>query len=331
MAAAERAVVAPSVERGASLVVTPTEFYTYPEPVVDLSRHDLIVLRSGERVAPWRERLAYTNHILATHGLDPLHGLGDWRNQEFELLHIYQVFLNRFYGEVVFTSVLPDGNPGYYSLLFNRRHGGEVGRDVVVLPLVLLGREPYIVCVRQHRPALLATRRDPWTTELPRCFAQTSGRVQSIGMHLTANLVRGKGESANAAAQLLARELSPLVLQKIVQFADLTVLATDVSSNTGVDTVAADHVLALGRFADGVTVETLRAIERADDGACVPKRKGMSYRFHPVRQVLIERAKTGIVDGFSFTALLLFQEQFRALEVGIEGFVATCVAAVDGA
>jgi hypothetical protein len=150
-------------------------------------------------------------------------------------------------------------------------------------------------------------------------------------MHLTANHVRGRGESANAAAQLLARELSPLVLQKIVQFADLTVLATDVSPNTGVDTVAADHVLALGRFADGVTVETLRAMERADDGACVPERKGMSFRFHPVRQVLIERAKTGIVDGFSSTALLLFQEQFRALEVGIEGFVAACVAAVDRA
>ncbi len=331
MAAAERAVDASPAEGSAPSVVTPTEFYTYPTPAVDETRRDLIVLRSGERVAPWRERLAHINHILAAHGLDPLYGLGNWRNQEFELLHIYQVFLNRFYGEVVFACVLPDGNPGYYSLLFNRRHGGKVGRDVVVLPLVLLGREPYIICVRQHRPALLATERDPWTTELPRCFAQTSGRVRSIGMHLTTNLVRGKGGTANAAAQLLARELSPLVLQKIIQFADLTVLATDVSPNTGVDTVATDHVLALGRFTDGVTVEQLKAMERRDDGACTPERAGMSYRFHHVRDVLLNRAKMELVDGFSATALLLLQEQFRALEVGVDGFITACVAAVDRA
>lgn len=121
--------------------------------------------------------LSDINAILAERKLRPLPKLGLASEGEIEITGINEIFDHsaRFFTDVKFDVIFPNGTPGAFTIRFNAN--GAVS-DGSVIALMLNGK---FAIVKQWRPAL-----GRWTYELPRGFtpqfhaARTSGDLETL-------------------------------------------------------------------------------------------------------------------------------------------------------
>ena len=147
------------------------------------------------------QRLEMINLDLADRDLRPLHKLGDHTQGEIELVEILEFHEQaaRFFTDVRFRCLFPDGQEGEYTIRFNANSRVSDGAIMVVL---VNGR---FAIAKQWRPPL-----GRWTYELPRGFgekldqAQLHGRLGTvrIGDLPLGTLVREFGEEVMADAQV---------------------------------------------------------------------------------------------------------------------------------
>jgi hypothetical protein len=116
--------------------------------------------------------LAQINSELAARNLKPLAELGDHTHGQIELTSLHAIFDHsaRFFTDVQFTCIFPNGTTGLYAIRWN---ANSLVSDGAVMVVVINGR---LAMVRQHRPALGA-----WTTELPRGFGENVDKTTNVG------------------------------------------------------------------------------------------------------------------------------------------------------
>ena len=147
------------------------------------------------------QRLSQINAELEKRNLRSLHKLGDASKGEIELLGIQAIYDHsaRFFTDVKFDCLFPNGKTGEFTLRFNASSRVSEGAVIVA---VVNGR---FAVVKQWRPAL-----GLWTHEVPRgfgekidsaCIAGTFGTLK-IGDLPLGTLARELGEEVMASAEI---------------------------------------------------------------------------------------------------------------------------------
>lgn len=298
--------------------------YVYAEPVRVHPEADCPKLGHSKKLFdPWKTRLHWINEIRRSHRLEPLAYLGDSRRGEFELLHVLSIAVNPWYAQVTYMAVTPAGDLGTFSIdsnrlatdvLESRERGVKAAREVCVFPVFRMkvgdSEEKVVVTVREHRPTMLVrpnsqvSAEGRWTTEYPRMYADAG-----FGTRALAEGRLGATEDDQAVTRVLGRELSPLLLQKIVTVNGYEILQHGSPENTGRSTTCVDLVLVTGTFATGVTWERLRELESDP----VAEGRPLWYRFYSLKDVLLRRKELGITDHHSATIQLAVIEHFGFL------------------